>query len=425
MTLDRHLCYLLSLIPFIPAAHAQTVVVDWPGKSLVSSPAKINKKVEASIVIQNVNDILYHYSIQVVGTPRADDDFSAIAKAFSAAKVAGEAAGDPCPPLLDAAQKAALALGTTRDSFYKLPETFTASCSVAKPCSIGIKDTQKKWTELVQPALHTAQSSIDDLNNGPVACTNTYGKPIADMQAAVNDIKQIGNYVLSDSHNVSVTRTLEPDTDYSVTIRELYMSSASSSGTVTTADAVVVSFSPATDRLTLSAGALFSEIQNRGYTSQAEPNATNTGTQNVLVVSGTSRLTPLATALLNYEIPPIGNLTLSGDNWGLAVSTGPTLQFGSKSGTSSFGYFLGAGVHLYHRFYISPGIHIGQFADYPPGFTSSGQLVPTGLGTPTPVNRYTVRFAFGVTYKAHDLSALGLSTTATAAATSSAKKSTP
>ena len=175
------------------------------------------------------------------------------------------------------------------------------------------------------------------------------------------------------------------------------MTSDSSAGTQTTASTLSVKFSPATDRLTLSAGVLFSEIQNRAYTSQAAPNSARTGTQNELAVSGMSTFSPLALALLNYEIPPIKKLSFGNDDFGLAVSTGPALRLGSQSNTSSFGYFVGLGLHLYHRFYISPGVHIGQFADYPPGFSTPGQVIPSGLGTLMPVNRYTARFAFGIT----------------------------
>jgi hypothetical protein len=117
---------------------------------------------------------------------------------------------------------------------------------------------------------------------------------------------------------------------------------------------------------------------------------------------------PNAVALLNYQIPSLGKVKLSGDDFGLAVSSGPVIRLGTQAGTSSFGYFVGLGLHLYHRFYLTPGLHVGQFADYPPGFSYSGQAVPAGLGTLVPVTRYTTRFALGVTYKAKDFSGLGL-----------------
>jgi hypothetical protein len=110
-------------------------------------------------------------------------------------------------------------------------------------------------------------------------------------------------------------------------------------------------------------------------------------------------------ALLNYEIPKA-----SSDYIGLAISTGPVIRISSASSTSSFGYFAGIGVHLYHRFYISPGFNLGQFADNPPGL-SSGSTVPAGIGTPIPINRWTWRFGFALTYKTKDFSSLGLSTT--------------
>jgi hypothetical protein len=165
-----------------------------------------------------------------------------------------------------------------------------------------------------------------------------------------------------------------------------------------------VDLSPSNHRLTLSAGALFSEIQNRAYTSVSAPAASGTATMNVLSVSGISRFNPTAVALMNYEIPQ-----LDWERVGFALSTGPVFRLGSKSDASSFGYFAGVSVHLFHRFYFTPGFHFGQFADFPAGFSQVNQTVPSGLSAPTAVTRWTWRFGFGLTYKAKDFSQFGLS----------------
>jgi hypothetical protein len=147
-----------------------------------------------------------------------------------------------------------------------------------------------------------------------------------------------------------------------------------------------------------------SEVQNRSYPVQAIPNAGGTGTLNILTVDGASKFSPTAIALLNYEIPKADWETI-----GFAISTGPAFRLGSKSDTSTFGYFAGVGVHLYHRFYIAPGFHLGQYADFPAGFSQPGQAVPSGLGTPTATKRWTLRFGFALTIKAKDFSQFGLS----------------
>lgn len=429
MPLLKYLC--LCLLVFgAPAVLAQSVVVDWVGKNLVSSPAKIDKKTTVKVDVGNVNDVLYKYSIQVTGTPRVDDDFTAIAKAFSVTKAAGEGAEVTCPAAdVTAVTTATTDLGNAVTVFYQLPESQSKTCSKKAPCSINIADARTAWKTNVTPKVDAANKALTDMQQIPI-CTNKFGANIDTLQTALKDVNDKGDYLNSATHVASTEATLEPDTDYQIDVKELYLASDSSAGTQTNAATLSVKFSPATNRLTLSAGALFSEIQNRAYTSQAAPNASG-GTQNVLTVSGISTLSPLAVALLNYEIPSYKKLSFGSDDIGLAVSTGPVLRFGSQSNTSSFGYFVGLGVHLYHRFYISPGVHIGQFADYPPGFSHPGQIVPSGLGTLTSVNRTTARFSFGITYKAKDFSSLGLttstSTAPSATATSGAKtnKTTP
>lgn len=393
--------------------HAQKVVIDFATKKLTESPPKINTKTTATIEVQNVNDILYRYSIVVTQTPRVHDDFSSISGAFKNIAGAGEGAPDPdCPPLAQAVADKSKALASAQDKFYSLPVTHDATCSAKKPCSLDIKTTKAEWDTNFQPSIDALKTAVQALDNIQ-GCHNVYGKEISDANAALANLADTYASLSGTVHVIQQQKDLLPDTDDSVEVTELYFLKGASQGIATTADVVTVKFSPDNDRLTLSAGALFSMIQNRGYTSQAAPNSTGTGTQNVLAVSGISTLSPLAVGLLNYEIPPIGKLSFSNDNWGLAVSTGPVLRFGAKSDTSSFGYFVGMSLQIYHRFYISPGVHFGEYADYPPGFTAPNQPVPSGLGTPTPVKRYIARFSFGITYKVKDFSSLGLNTSAT------------
>ena len=407
VTMLRKKCLSILLL-LTPPLSAQNVVVDWVGKNIISSPSKINKKTKAEIYVENVNDVLYTYSIQVTGVPRVDNDFGALEKGFVVGKGAGEGAANPCDDPVKAVQIATAELGAAVSTFYHLPETQSKSCSKATPCSINIADTRVAWTSGVAPKANTASAALAHLQQLPI-CQKAYSKEIGDLQTALDSVTDRSAYIFSPHHTISTETTLEPDVDYTVDVKELYMTTGVSTGIQTNADTLSVKFQPATDRLTLSAGVLFSEIQNRGYTSQVEPNATGTGTQNVLAVSGINEFSPLAVALLNYEIPPIKKLSFGNDDIGLAVSSGPVIRLSSSSNTSSFGYFVGIGVHLYHRFYISPGVHIGEFADYPPGFSAPGQIVPPGLGTPIPINRFTARFSFGVTYKAKDFSSLGLS----------------
>jgi hypothetical protein len=190
-------------------------------------------------------------------------------------------------------------------------------------------------------------------------------------------------------------------------------------GVQTVKPTLSVTFAPGNDQLTLSAGALFSNLPSRSYSIVNTP-AADGSTSNKLQVSGDGVFAPYLLGLLNYEIPH-----MSKPNLGFALSSGPVLRVGSSSDTSSFGYFVGGSFHLYHRFYISPGIHIGEYADYPPGFSSAGQTVPSGITTLTPTKKWLVRFSFGVTYQAKDFSTVGIKPATTEKPSDTTKPATP
>lgn len=126
-------------------------------------------------------------------------------------------------------------------------------------------------------------------------------------------------------------------------------------------------------------------------------------TVNKLAVQDNSNLQPLLIGLLNYDLP-IPHL----DNgaYGLQISSGPTFRIGGANNVSSFGYFGGLSVHLWKRMFLTPGVHVGEFADFPLGF-SAGSTIPSGFGTLTPVRRWTARFAFAITYRTTSISTLG------------------
>lgn len=189
-------------------------------------------------------------------------------------------------------------------------------------------------------------------------------------------------------HQIVVPVTLSPENDYKIVVTESYEGKATEGGTQT------FTFSPESDILTLSAGTLLTEVQNRTYTSGALPGQTG----NFLLVNGNSPIRPILVAQLNYRIPK-----MSWDSFGFALSTGAALQFtGGNSGVSNVGFFGGVSVHLWRRFYVTPGIHVGEFADFPPGFTAPNQSIPSGFGQLNPDKRWTARFAIGITYKAVD-----------------------
>jgi hypothetical protein len=379
------------------------VVVDWSAKKVTSPPGNINNNVKAKVRLDNVNDLMFTYPISYQLVPLQISDFDSIAKAFALAGASatkgGEAATTDCDfSKVDAAFKD---LTDAQTTFLALP-TVGSGCSTAKPCDVTIGQAQGAWTSSVHPKIVAAQSALTVFT---ASCkSDTYSAAINSAQTALDSSHASETRVLGTIHTIEKTDAivLSPDSTTHLEVDQLYNGVTTTNGTYT------VDLTPTNNRLTLSAGAIFTEVQNRAYTSRAVPSTTGTGTMNVLSVDGISRLSPSAVALLNYQIP-----YLDSEQAGLAVSTGPVFRLGSSSDASSFGYFAGLSLHLYHRFYISPGFHLGQFADYPTGFTAPNQAIPSGVGTPTPVKRWTVRFAIGVTYKAKDFSGLGLSSSVT------------
>lgn len=167
--------------------------------------------------------------------------------------------------------------------------------------------------------------------------------------------------------------------------------------------------------LILSAGALFTRLQNRTYRSVRVPSAGEAASNVLAVQGGNSSFTPLGTALFNFKIP-----TRVFPYWsGLSISTGPVFRFGGSPEVSSFGYFAGVSANVWHGLYITPGFQLGEFADYPAGFTN-GQAIPANFGTLEPTKRWSWRFAFAITYRVKSFDSKKPAAAATAPAAAAA-----
>jgi len=135
---------------------------------------------------------------------------------------------------------------------------------------------------------------------------------------------------------------------------------------------------------------------------------TSPATQNVLGVNYRNGPQVALVGLVNFNLPDIpwfnnNVIPLNGRNYGLAISAGPTYGLtNGKSDASRIGFFGGISVHLWNQFFLTPGVNVGQFSDFPQGYTGPGQVIPPNIGTPIGVNRITTRFAFGITYKIKD-----------------------
>jgi len=161
-------------------------------------------------------------------------------------------------------------------------------------------------------------------------------------------------------------------------------------------------FSPSFGILSSSAGFLLTRLPARAYSSVTAPNPADlTQTQSVLGVDFGAGTRPALVVLLTGNPP-----WLNRRNFGLGISAGPVFDISAgKADTSKFGFFTGASLRVTPWIFLTPGIHFGEFADFPPGFTRPGQVIPQGTGTPVPAKRYTGRFAFSFTFKLKDLGA--------------------
>jgi hypothetical protein len=364
---------------------AQTVVYDWSGNSKTpESYPQIRSTQLVTFKIKNVNNILFSYRLEVTQTPIAGSDFEIISKLgfSSGSKTNVNLAASPCDQAIaNARQKIADAKNSIDDN-PKLPAKYASSPHI----SIPLADTVAAWdsTENDRKAANKSVADAQNVCSLPPDLQHDYD--IYTLAVNSIDTKVRGPHDFLDTHELS------PGNDVSVTIYELYEDKTVSSKTF--------SFS-GTDVLTLSAGALFSRIPDRSYEARKTPASAD----NVLAVEGNSRFTPGIVALLNYSL---GGLSpkLDRENFGLALSAGPVVRFGTQSETSSFGFFTGVSANLYHRIYLTPGLHFGQFADFPVGF-HDGSTIPANFGELNPVKRWTGRFGFAITFKTKDFNGLG------------------
>jgi len=371
-------------------AQAQNqVVVDWQAQKLVSFPQIVSQRMASTIVVQNVNDLLYQYKIDLTPTPRAIDDASSLLAIAAGASGANQGVGlvpDSCTTNVAALNNKVAQVGQ----------------AVAEVLDPNRKDTNGKYRTLQQvitewnTRVKTNMTTINgdatvagSIESVSATCTGdeltNMGRPaVARAQVVQTDVATKQRKV-DGQHQIEQAVSLDPETDYQITVTEQV------SNGLATGASFSAKFSPSSHLLTLSLGTLLTSIQQRSYSTMKDPSNT---AQNLLSVSGTGKFSPLGVALLNYECPKFSNETI-----GATISSGLVLRFGSSTvSASSFGWFGGGGIHIYHRLFVAAGIHVGEFSDFPIGL-GRGSVVPANYGNASGVNRSTTRFAFTITYQ--------------------------
>jgi Abnormal spindle-like microcephaly-assoc'd, ASPM-SPD-2-Hydin len=375
----------------------QTVEYDWSARSLGSYPTNITQTRSATVTLHNVNDVLFSYTVKSECTQNQSDPFGSIVGLLGTGSQSKTKEGAPtaCDKAIADGQTA---ISTARSKINELLNSPTtgSGCSTTSPCDIGLSATQSFWDQNIDNLVARA--------NLAVLAAQTQCSADA-VRSLVSDGAVLSSYqtkVKSSKHDYSVQVTLIPDSSCQLTIVQRYGQTQTQNGSET------ATFSPGQPRMTLSAGPLFSQIQDRSYSVVTVPGS-GTSTQSILQFNGVSKYTTYLTALLNFHLP-VSNNWVNSERYGVALSTGPVLHLGGQSSASSFGWFGGLSYHINHLVFLSAGLHVGQFAGNPSGFTAANQVVPSNFASPTAQNRTTVRLAFAVTLKAKDFSSLSSGT---------------
>lgn len=371
------------LILGVSTAQAQVVVYDWAVKGdAPKSQPTITRRQAVNIRIENVNDILFKYRMRVSQKRLDTSDFDTIAKLLITRV--------PTPPGITDANNCQLLNSTLQNRLEaateainkdpNLPVGYAAGPSHA---SVPLKDSVDAWRKLERNEIARVEVARNAIK---APCTIFHQDQYDRFMEAITKLQR----KVYSPHYIEESHTLNPGSHVTVIVDEIYEGETTATATF--------SFDTE-DVLTLSAGAMFSRIQDRTYEARKDP----TSDLNTLTVTGNSRATPSLVALLNYNL---GALHMDWDRGGFALSAGPVLRVGGKSETSSFGFFTGISGHLYHRIFFTPGVHFGQFADFPVGF-SNGSSVPANFGELTPVKRWTARFGLAITFKTKTFDAFG------------------
>lgn len=254
---------------------------------------------------------------------------------------------------------------------------------------------------------YNAARAIPNVQNILIQYSQNPNDPIfLDPNVAGNEVF---NWIklINGSHSYDFTVVLEPDTNYEFTLTEKWKGEATQGGTKRWDCGE-------RDLFSLSVGPIVSTLPMRTYKHQKAlvPPGSST-TADILVVENTRNISVLGAALLNYHFPHINGLPRT---MGFALSAGPVYTLGGTPEVSPLGLFVGPSFHLNRSLFITPGLHIGQFADFPAGF-APGTVIPDQFGDLNPVKRMTAHFAFGITYRTNSFKK---SSTASGTATNAA-----
>jgi len=377
-------------------SHAQQIVrISWQTKQPQNGPITVDQNTPVHIVVTGVNDLLYSYEGYVTGVPTPPPNIN-----FPVA-----AAGAPAGPAgCDDVTAALKTINQDTKGWQLNPwvDEKGKDLTGATPNSVSLKTSTDFYASHI-----AAKFSLVSQNQAHTCSLDT-------QWSTINLFIQDWVQRLTRPHTYELDTTLAPLNDYTIHLIEyaydathnLTMTNACSQGG--TAVECTIKYQPQTNLLSASGGFLLSQLQSRTYTRANVPGMTD----GVLQVNDTGPVNSLLTALVNVKFPcfwpshpKIPPCSPDPDTWGWMFSIGPALQLGSGSDqTSRVGLFTGISVHFWKYMYLTPGFHVGKFADFPAGFSHNGQDIPSSFtGALTAQPRTTARFAIGITFKGFNI----------------------
>jgi len=379
------------------SAYSQTIDIDWETDTLDHAPSELSGVVTAKVVVHNVNDLLFAYKVSIRETARGTDDLGLLTQFLSKNTGRTEAVADVKAP-------------ACLETFNSLKRTLAAILEVVEKDpgfnpepvgdtfrSVPLQETVTAWNK-IEGLVRLSEQLHDALvaDAAKTDCTGAIKNDITDFLSTTwhEFLKKIGTIrnKANGPHTYEERITLRPDYDYAITVAEYYKGKLTKQRTF--------DVKPTSNILTLSAGPMFTGIRNPVYEGRRVP--VNGGDPiTALVVSQNSGYRTTGVAQLNYLLPWQG---VSGHSLGLALSLGPSIRLsGGEQDVSALGFFGGISVYLWRRLFLTPGVHVGEFADFPAGFFP-GRPIPTDFGELNPVKRVTVKFGLGISFKVADFS---------------------
>ncbi|MEP7354852.1 MAG: hypothetical protein ABI824_16605 [Acidobacteriota bacterium] len=331
-------------------------------------------------------------------TPRSIDDFAKILPVMPSGGGESAVTTDDRTKKCDADLKAAIDIYTPiQNAISSNPLLTPTTGTDGKFLSIPLASSLRAWTSI----------HADPTYNFPMLAalmkTLEHCKFDGDQLVHYRDLVRGYNTLLDleehakSNHQIETSVRLDAESDFDVTITELYQNAVTVNGEQT------FKCTPPSNQMFLSGGFLVTTAANPAYSIVQIPDGSGSSYRGIQV-DHSNHLNLAATALLNYRIPlPIDNV------FGLAISAGPVYRLGQSAATTNLGLYGGVSVHLWRRFFFTAGAHLSEFADFPRGYNES-TIVPMGVESLNGNKRWTAKLAFGITFRTNAFSSGGSNT---------------